>query len=200
MAESLEKLHNRILSDAKLKASEIISEAEAKAKQITDEEQARFQKEVDEILSKATLESESVKRSILSSRIRANRLRVLEEKNNIVQDVIRSVEQTLSEIAGTEQFQPALKRFVAEAVEAVGTDESIVSVGFDNAEKKNLDSIGKGLPKGSKLVVESRPIDGLGGVVASDSDEKMVFNNSFKARLERLDNQLLSTISSVIFG
>ena len=200
MSESLEKLHNRILSDAKLKASEIISEAEVKAKQSGEEGQVKAQKEADEILSKASLEAENIRRSILSSRIRANRLRILDEKNKIVQEILLSVEQRLAEIASTDQFLPTLKRFVAEAVEAIGSDDAIVKVGFKNSETKGLDSIGRTLPKGTKFVVESRPIDDLGGVVASDSKGVTVFSNSFKSRLQRLDNQLLSTISSTVFG
>lgn len=200
MSESLEKLHNRIMSDAKLKASEIISEAEVKAKQSTEEAQVKAQKETDEILSKASLEAENIRRSILSSRIRANRLRILDEKNRIVQEIILSVEQRLAEISSTDQFLPTLKRFVTEAVEAIGSDEAIVKVGFKNSETKSLDSIGKTLPKGTRFVVESRPIDDLGGVVASDSKGETIFSNSFKARLQRLDNQLLSTISSTVFG
>jgi vacuolar-type H+-ATPase subunit E/Vma4 len=200
MSESLEKLHNRILSDAKLKASEIIGEAEMKARQITEEAQVNAQKGADEILAKASLEAENIRRSILSSRIRANRLRLLDEKNRIVQDILRSVEQRLTELASTEQFLPSLKRFVAEAVEAIGSDDAIVRVGFKNPETKGLESIGKTLPKGTKFVVESRPIDDLGGVVASDAKGNTVFSNSFKARLQRLDNQLLSTISSTVFG
>jgi vacuolar-type H+-ATPase subunit E/Vma4 len=200
MSESLDKLHNRILSDAKLKASEIIGEAESKAKQIAEEAQIKAQKEADEILSKASLEAENIKRSILSARIRANRLRLLDEKNKIVQDILRSVEQKLAELASTDQFLPTIKRFVAEAVEAIGSDDAIVKIGFKDSETKSLESIGKTLPKGTKFVLESRPIDGLGGVVASDAKGDTIFSNSFKARLQRLDNQLLSTIASTVFG
>jgi len=200
MAESLEKLHNRILSDAKLKAADIILEAEEKARQIVDESRAQARKDADEILSKANLEAESIRRGILSSRIRANRLRILDEKNQIVQSVLKSVEQRLTDIASTDQFQPALKRFVAEAIDAVGTDDTVVRVGFQSAERKSLDSLGRTLPTGTRFVVEDKPIDDLGGVVAGDVGGKMIFNNSFRARIERLDNQLLTTISSTIFG
>jgi vacuolar-type H+-ATPase subunit E/Vma4 len=200
MAESLDKLHNRILSDAKLKAADINREAEEKARQSVDESRVQAQKDADEILSKANLEAESIRRGILSSRIRANRLRLLDEKNKIVQNVLKSVEQRLSDIASTDQFQPALKRFVAEAIDAIGMDDTIVRVGFQNAERKSLDSLGRTLPTGTRFVVEDNPIDGLGGVVAGDVGGKMIFNNSFRARIERLDNQLLTTISSTIFG
>ncbi len=200
MAESLDKLHNRILSDAKLKAAGIVQQAEDKSKQILEEAQAQAQSDANDILSKASLEAESVRRNILSSRIRANRLRILDEKNKIVQSVLSSAEQTLSDIADSDQFESTLKRFVAEAVEAVGTDNAVVRVGFQNAEKKSLQSLGHSLPKGIKVVAEQTAIDDLGGVLASDPEGKTIFNNSFKARLERLDNQLLTIISSTIFG
>src|SRR5437660_8037200 len=200
MAESLEKLHNRILSDAKLKAADVIREAEEKARQSVEESRVQAQKDADEILSKANLEAESIRRGILSSRIRTNRLRILDDKNKIVQSVLKSVEQRLSDIASTDQFEPTLKRLVLEAVEAVGTDNALVKVGFRNAQKKNLQSLGQSLPKGTKFLADETVIDELGGVIASDPEGKMSFNNSFKARIERLDNQLLTTISSTIFG
>ncbi len=200
MAESLDKLHNRILSDARLRAAGIVEQAEDKSKQIVEEAHTQAQRDADDILSRASLEAESIRRSILSSRIRANRLRVLDQKNKIVQSVLKSVEQSLLDVAGSAQFESTLKRFVAEAVEAVGTDNAVVKIGFRNADRKSLQSLGQSLPKGTKLLTDETAIDGLGGVVASDPGGKMIFNNSFRARLERLDNQLLTTISSTIFG
>ena len=196
----MEKLHNRILSDAKLKAAGIVEQAEDKSKQILDEAQAQAQRDANDIISRASLEAESIRRSILSSRIRANRLRILDEKNKIVQSVLKSVENSLSNIASSDQFESTLKRFVAEAVEAVGTVNALVKIGFRNADKKSLQSLGQSMPKGTKLLAEETAIDDLGGVVASDPEGKMIFNNSFRARLERLDNELLTTISSTIFG
>ena len=196
----MEKLHNRILSDAKLKAAGIVEQAEDKSKQILDEAQAQAQRDANDIISRASLEAESIRRSILSSRIRANRLRILDEKNKIVQSVLKSVENSLSNIASSDQFESTLKRFVAEAVEAVGTVNALVKIGFRNADKKSLQSLGQSMPKGTKLLAEETAIDDLGGVVASDPEGKMIFNNSFRARLERLDNQLLTIISSTIFG
>ena len=200
MSESLEKLHNRILSDARLKAAGIVEQAEEKSKQILEEAKAQAQRDANDILSRASLEAESIRRNILSSRIRTNRLRILDEKNKIVQSVLRSVEQRLSDIAGTDQFESTLKRLALEAVEAVGTSNALVKVSFRNAEKKSLQSLGQSLPKGTKLLAADTPIDDLGGVVVNDPEGKTIFNNSFKARIERLDNQLLTTISSTIFG
>ncbi len=200
MTEALEKLHGRILSDARLKAAGIIEQAEEKSKQLLEEAQNLTRREADEILAKANLEAESVRRGILSSRIRANRLRVLDAKNKIVQNVLSSVEDSLGDIASSDKFESTLKRFALEAAEAVGMDDAVVKVGFRDAEKKSLQSIGSSLPKGTKFVTDQSPIDGLGGVIATDPEAKTVFNNSFKARMQRLDNQLLTTISSIIFS
>lgn len=200
MSESLEKLQNRILSDAKLQAEATIKEAQAKAQQILEEAKQRSQKESDDIIAKAKVEAESVRRSILSSKVRVNRLRILDEKNRIVQDIIHSVEDHLSSIVKSEQFEDTAQRFVTEAVKAVDSDQPIVRVGFKDATKKSLDGISRVLPKGGKLVIDEKPIDDLGGVVATDPEGKVIFNNTFKSRLERLDNQLLTLISSTVFG
>jgi len=200
VSESLDKLHNRILSDAKLKADETIREAQAKADQTIAEARQLAQKEADELLVKAKLEAEAVRRNILSSKVRANRLRVLDEKNRIVQEVLGAVEEKLSNIAKSSRFGETAQRFVAEAVKAVDSDQPVVRLGFKGSSKQNLDNVSKVLPKGSKLVFEEDPVDGLGGVVASDAEGRVTFNNSFRSRLERLDSQLLTLIASTIFG
>jgi vacuolar-type H+-ATPase subunit E/Vma4 len=200
MSESLEKLQNRILSDARLKADETIKEARAKAQHLLEEGRQRAQTESDEIITKANVEAESIRRSILSSKVRVNRLRILDEKNRIIQDIIHNVEDQLSSIAKSEQFENTAQRFVAEAVKAVDSDQPIVRVGFKDATKKNLDGISRVLPKGGKLVIDEKPIDDFGGVVATDPEGRVVFNNTFKSRLERLDNQLLTLIASAVFG
>jgi V/A-type H+-transporting ATPase subunit E len=200
MSESLEKLQNRILSDAKHKADETIKDSQAKSQQILEEAKQRAQKESEEIITKANVEAESIRRSILSSKVRVNRLRILDEKNRIVEDIIHSVEDRLSSISKSEQFEETAQRFVTEAVKAVDTDQPVVRIGFRDVSKKNLDGISRVLPKGGKLVIDEKPIDDLGGVVATDPEGRVVFNNTFKSRLERLDNQLLTLISSTVFG
>jgi len=200
MSESLEKLQNRILSDARLKAEQTTKEAQANAREILEGAKRRAQKESEDIIAKAKVEAESVRRSILSSKVRVNRLRILDEKNRIVQDIIHTVEDQLSSIARTDKFENTAQRFVAEAVKAVDSDQPIVRIGFRDATKKNLDGMSRVLPKGGKLVIDDKPIDDFGGVIATDPGGRVVFNNTFKSRLERLDNQLLTLISSTIFG
>ena len=200
VSESLDKLHNRILSDAKLKADETIREAQAKADQTIAEARQRAQREADELLAKAKLEAEAVRRNILSSKVRANRLRILDEKNRIVQEVLGAVEEKLSNIAKSSRFGETAQRFVAEAVKAVDSDQPVVRLGFKGSSKQNLDNVSKVLPKGSKLVFEEDPVEGLGGVIASDAEGRVIFNNSFRSRLERLDSKLLTLIASTIFG
>src|SRR2546428_2176950 len=200
MSESLDKLQNRIFSDAKLKAEETIKDAQAKSQQILEEARQRAQRESEEIIAKANVDAESIRRGILSSKVRVNRLRILDEKNRIVQDIIHTVEDQLSSISKSEQFEETAQRFVTEAVKAVDSDQPIVRIGFRDVSKKNLDGVSRVLPKGGKLVINEKPIDELGGVVANAHACKVVFNNTFKSRLERLDNQLLTLISSTVFG
>ena len=119
MSESFEKLQNRILSDARVKAGDIIREGEEKATQIVETARSQAEKEASSILAKARVDADSLKRSILSSKIRSSRLRLLEEKNRIVQSVLSSVEEKLFTISGTEMFQDTLKKMVSEAADAV---------------------------------------------------------------------------------
>jgi len=200
LSESFEKLRNRILSDARVKAEDQVREAEEKAAKTVESAKEQARRDAEASLAKARLDAGALRRSVLSSKIRANRLRLLEEKNRIVRSIVSAAEEKLSSIAETPEFMDTLKRMVGEAVDALDADQAIVRVGFDGVKNKNLSSMGLVLTKGAKLVVEDGAIDGLGGVVASDPQGKVVYNNSFRARMDRMDSQLLSLISSTIFG
>src|SRR5437660_5740757 len=130
MSESLEKLQKRTLSDAKHKAHETIKDSQAKSQQILEEARQRAQREFEEIIAKANVEAESIRRSILSSKVRVNRLRILDEKNRIVEDIIHSVGDRLSSISKSEQFEETAQRFVTEAVKAVDSDHRVVRIEF----------------------------------------------------------------------
>src|SRR5438132_14246727 len=147
MSESLEKLQNRILYDAKHKAEETIKEDQAKAQQVLEEARQRAHKESEEMIAKANVEAEAIRRSVLSSKVRVNRLRILDEKNRIVQDIIHTVEDQLSSIAKSEQFENTAQRFVTEAVKAVDSDQPIVRIGFRDVSKRSLDGVSKLIPK-----------------------------------------------------
>ena len=175
-------------------------EAEEKAAKTVESAKEQARRDAEASLAKARLDAGALRRSVLSSKIRANRLRLLEEKNRIVRSIVSAAEEKLSSIAETPEFMDTLKRMVGEAVDALDADQAIVRVGFDGVKNKNLSSMGLVLTKGAKLVVEDGAIDGLGGVVASDPQGKVVYNNSFRARMDRMDSQLLSLISSTIFG
>jgi V/A-type H+/Na+-transporting ATPase subunit E len=200
LSEPFEKLQNRILSDARVKAEDQIREAEEKAAKTVESAKEQAGREADAVLAKARLDAEALRRSVLSSKIRANRLRLLEEKNRIVRSVVSAAEEKLSSIALDPAFMETLKKMVEEAVEAIGTDTAVVRVGFDGVKNKDFSSMSPVLPRGAKLVVEEAAIDELGGVVASDAKGKIVYNNSFQARMDRLDSQLLALISSTVFG
>src|SRR5215510_14945461 len=192
MSESFEKLQNRILSDARVKAEDIIREAEEKAAKMVETAKERARKDSDALLAKARLDAEALRRSVLSAKVRTNRLRLLDEKNRIVRSIVTATEERLSAIAQSPDFMDTVKKMVGEAVEAIGTDQIVVRVGFESAKGSELNSVSPVLPRGAKLVLESSPIDELGGVVASDTQGKIVYNNSFRARMDRMDSELLA--------
>src|SRR5207245_1994559 len=122
-------------------------------------------------------------------------------QTRIHSDAKHKAEETIKEAqAKSEQIEETAQRFVTEAVKAVDSDHPVVRIGFRDVSKRNLDGISRVFPKGGKLVIDEKPIDELGGVVATDPQGRVVFNNTFKSRLERLDNQLLTLISSTVFA
>src|SRR5437899_10277037 len=113
-------LRIRIISDARLKADDINREARQQAEQNRNEAREKAEREASEILARAEAEAEAARGSIISSRIRANRLKLLEERNKIVQSVLADVEERLSTIAKTGNLQEVVKRLATEAIDAIG--------------------------------------------------------------------------------
>src|SRR5215471_4666018 len=141
MSESFEKLQNRILSDAKVKAEDILHEAEEKASKMLEDARQKARKDADAVGAKARLDAEALRRSILSAKVRANRLRLLDEKNRIVRSIVSGAEERLSAIAQSPGFMDTVKKMASEAVDAIGTDQATVRVGFEGTKGKDLNSL-----------------------------------------------------------
>ncbi|HZD13501.1 MAG TPA: V-type ATP synthase subunit E family protein [Candidatus Binatus sp.] len=201
MSDSLDKLRNRILSDARVRAEDILREANEKAEQIRREAREKAEREAREILARAEVEAEAARRSIISSRIRANRMRLLEERNSIVQRVLGTVEDQLSSIGSTGNFQDIVKRLATEAIDAVGSEKPIIKIGFPKASNSKFNLTADVLPKSATIIQDNKlGEEELGGVVATDPEGKIAYRNTFRARLDRRDRELLALISSTIFG
>jgi len=128
-------------------------------------------------------------------------LKLLEERNKIIQSVLSDVRTRLSGISTTRDFQDTVKKLTAEAVDAIGSERPVVRLGFAKATKTGFDSLNSAVPKGSKIEYDDTLADeDIGGVVVSNPDGKLAYRNTFRARLDRLDRELLTLISSTIFG
>src|SRR5207245_9920889 len=113
---------------------------------------------------------------------------------------LTEVEERRYASATTGNFQEVVKRLATESIDAIGSDHATLKIGFPKTSRDKFNLPADALPRGVTVVYDEKLAEELGGVVASDSEGKIAYRNTFRARLDRLDRELLTLVSSTIFG
>ncbi len=203
---SEDEIIGKIMSDGQARAARVLDNAGRSAegqKRKAEAEAGRVRKDILERVKRkvATLKSKEV----AGGHIEAKRilLRAREEAISKVFDTI------MEELGNLHQDGPrytnALVALAAEAVRAIGESEVTLALGREDEALAGKDLVlgiagrleSEGVP-GIKIDVVVDPgVDG-GGCVARSKDSRVIFDNTFKRRLERTKPSLRSTIVSEV--
>ena len=203
---SEDEIIGKIMSDGEARAQRVLDNAKRSVeaeKRKAETEAGKVRKEMlDQVKRKvAALKS----KEIAGGHIEAKRvlLRAREEAISRVFDTISAELEKLHR-DGT-RYRQALVNLAAEAVGAIGEKEVEVVLGKDDQDladerlvadiSKRLDA--EGVPGIEIELVVDRSLDG-GGCVARSKDSRVIFDNTFRRRLERMKPSLRSTIVSEV--
>jgi vacuolar-type H+-ATPase subunit E/Vma4 len=205
LSETLEKLRSQILQDARLKAEQIIRESEQEAQIMIEAAKKEAQHQRDEIISRARMETEVIKRKIISSELQRSRWKILEEKNKLIDEVFKEAWEEISRIANVNgEYKPILEGLIAEAIKALGVNRCIIKLSEKDKKRFNLDKlefdVTKMLNMNVKISWNENSLDALGGAVVSTEDGKISFNNTLDARFERVERKLFFEVAKILFG
>jgi len=121
----IEKITQRIFSDAKREAAKLRKEAEAEAKKIFIEAQAEAEKKAAAVLTKAKIQAQDEKKRVLAMARLASRDLVLREKRQAIDSAFQRGFEKVSALPD-HQYLSLIKKMMLEAVET-GEEEVIVS-------------------------------------------------------------------------
>ena len=189
----------------------VINEAKEEIKIILDEglnnsveslEKAKIDTniEVENIIDSKEKQADMTERRILGSAELESRNKSLEVVEESINEVFKEALNKLKESVKTDDYKKALKNFLEEGLDAVGSDNLVV---FSNKKDSTLlkditkEIVGK---RNVKISLNKETIDCIGGVQLKTPDGSVFYDNTIEARLERLRPLLRKDIASLFVG
>lgn len=203
---SSDVLRREIQDQSKKEVAELVERAEREAKQILDRARAEAEKVRADILKKAETQADAVRKRILSGvhlDVKRQNLRTREE---LISRLFQAVEERLNRFRETKACVASLKKLAIEGVLALDAETIRILSGNVERElltKKMLSEVEKEVHQqtGREVkLVRSDQVLPEGGVVLVSSDERMLFDNRFSARMKRIQHRMRLEIVKRVMG
>lgn len=193
---SSDVLRKEIREQSEAEAAAILEQAEKESRGILDEAKAESEKVKADILRKAEVQAEAVRRRIVSGVHLEIKRQALRTREELLSKIFQAVKERLEGLRKTKAYEPFLKKMIVEGVLAL--DAELVEVMAGDVEKKHitrqfLSQLEKEVRKQGGKEVKLRLSEQTfpeGGVVLISSDGRMKFDNRFSARMERLEREM----------
>ncbi|MCK5389950.1 MAG: hypothetical protein KAJ36_05640 [Candidatus Thorarchaeota archaeon] len=185
------------------KEQEILSEAEKHKKIKLEEAKRRADDKASTITKKADLQAKSEILKYEASAKLKSKYRMLEVKNDLINEVLTTVEKQMESIVGKAEYKKVLTRLIVDGCKSMSEEklELILPKGHasyvDIAEIEKI--IAKEIGKKTKLSISKETKRSKGGVIIRRLDNTKWVDNTFEDRLVRFENTVRDTISRILF-
>ncbi|MDW8035013.1 MAG: V-type ATP synthase subunit E family protein [Candidatus Korarchaeum sp.] len=181
-----------IINEARRRANDIMESARREADHIIKSRREKLEREVRDEISRRRSAAE----------VEANQI-ILKAKKEIIESLIRSVQERLQRIADGEDpsfnYREILKRYCIEGIKALGDKEVYLA-----GREKDIDllmKISEELEReGIKARVDPKGLSIIGGVVVKDSRDERRYYNTFDGRLRSYAEKKMNYLVERIFG
>jgi len=150
---------------------------------------------VAKILESGVKQAESLKRQIIGTaelEVRNAQLKTLEKA--VVEVFDAAIKELQDE--SSSRYEKSLAYLVKEGIEAIGPKARIYC---RDKDRKAVSSLVNKLGGGqSRLILEEKSVDTVGGVIMSTMDGSVGFDNTIEARLERMKQTLRMEVSTAL--
>ena len=190
-ADTLEKVSGEF--ETELLAE--LQQGREQALSTVDASRREAQVAVTRILEASVKQGESLRRQIIGAAELEARNAQLKTLEKAVVEVFDAAVKELGE-GSSARHEASLTRLVKEGLEVIGPGTKVYCRSKDSrAVSAILRKLGDGQ---SKLVLEEKSIDTIGGVVMTSMDGSVRFDNTFEARLERMRPTLRMEVSATL--
>ena len=195
-------LADEILDDARRKADRASKKAERRAKRILRDAQKKADQATAVALAAAEGRAGRQAASILATIEQDIRRDLLDQREAAIATILDAAMQRVASREGTD-YPAALTTLAAEAVGAMATDAVVLHLAEADraiATAEWLDALRQrvGRPVAIEVADEAAPIQG--GLIVRSADGRLLYDNSFAARLVRLRPALRRQIAARVYA
>lgn len=199
-AENIELLERAILNEARAETEQIHAEAGAKADEIRKRAQEQADRERREILERASQDVERLRgQAVATAQLKARTLQ-LEHREKLLDQVFKAVREKFPSLRKRPDYEQIVTGLLREAVIQLKANKAEVQA--DEITQKMLKPAY--LNKISEeLKVEltiGAPLEEGTGLVVNASDGHLHYDDTFEARLGRMQGNLRSAVYQVLMG
>jgi len=206
-----EAIIRKIIEHGKAEAEKIIKDAEVRAKQILESARAEAYREaaerVNSIKSDAEVRAAMIRHTAATKAKIMHRLKMLEEKNRMIEDVFKVAWEELAKFTRTDRYLEVLKNLILEAALSIGGGRLRIVIPQHHGaviEKINLQDLAKIVEErtGNKtdFEVTIEPLNVSGGVIVETLDGRIMFDNTFEGRMKRMRKDIVREVGLILFS
>jgi len=198
-----EGMVEKILGDARAEADRAVKNAERSVEAERQKAQREADKAREEILDRIRRKADALKaKEIATAQIESKRM-LLKAREHAIAKVLGKIEERLSEVRkDRSEYGKALRELATEAVAAVELPVVTLRIGHedtalaDGGFMKEVSARVKALSgRDVKIKIEEDADLDSGGCVAASEDGRIIFDNTFKRRMERSKPEFRSLIA-----
>ena len=203
--ESVDKICGRIHEDGEKEIESILEKAKQTADDIIARANRAGEEAAEKILKEAREKGETARKRLLSSvnlEVKRAKLRAREE---IVQTVNERVGKALDRYRKSGDYASVLTGLVLEAVSALEGDSFVVQANpedIDLVERSVFPAVREAAGERAIAKLEAKPFErpSTGGVQVGMPGGKVIYDNTFEARLYRLREEIRNIIFEEVFS
>jgi len=185
---SAEKIIERIKKDAEKEIKQITKEAEKQAKTVIDAAKKDAEEEAEKIINDGLVQSENIKKIMISKANQDVKRNILNAKENIIDDCFQKASQQLSELRSEDYIDLVTKMITGGKSKIGGPFTIIVSRDMDRELAGKHGVTVKGTTQAS------------GGIILESENGKITVDNTFEGILERKKDEIRMEVGKILFS
>ena len=196
-------MKDEILANAEEKAKEIRNQANQIASELSEDVQKRAGRVSKEIIEQAKKEADlRLKREIAKAKLTA-RSDTLKNKEEIINDVFDQAQKKLIGFVSSAEYVTTLNNLITEA--AIGLNGGDLKIKIQTGHGKHIDiskiqqRVMQQTGTTTTLSVIEDNLRSVGGAIVTNSDETILIDNTFEARLRRMRQEIRTKIAKILF-
>jgi V/A-type H+-transporting ATPase subunit E len=192
---------NEVIGDVQKEAEALILTAETQAKETLKAANDKARESYRAAVAQAKERSEAEKRKIGSVAEVEVRNRLLQAKEELVDEAFEKATAKLKDFVETKEYHPYLLKLIEDVAQRMGQKNLVVQVNTKDKGWLTLDMLKKISKKlHSELELSTQPVDSIGGCKIQTSDGKIIYDATLDNKLAELVPILRVEVAKQLFG